>query len=54
VVGWLAALIMKRRGYGTLENLLIGVVGVFLGGYFFKESLIYLLFVIPANAGMTD
>jgi uncharacterized membrane protein YeaQ/YmgE (transglycosylase-associated protein family) len=35
VAGWLAALIMKGRGYGALGILLLGVMGALLGGSFF-------------------
>lgn len=36
VAGWLAGLIMKGRGYGLLGNLVIGVIGAFIGGYIFE------------------
>ncbi len=31
--GWLAALLMRRRGFGLLGNLLIGIAGAFLAGW---------------------
>lgn len=33
VAGWLAALLSRRRGFGVLGNLLIGVCGAFLAGW---------------------
>lgn len=33
VAGWLAALLMRRRGFGLLGNLLIGIAGAFLAGW---------------------
>ncbi|MGF1561796.1 MAG: hypothetical protein ACFB3T_06430 [Geminicoccaceae bacterium] len=32
VAGWLAGQIMKGRGFGLVGNLVVGVVGAFLGG----------------------
>lgn len=49
IAGWLAGLIMKGRGFGVLGNIVIGIVGAFvghwalglfgvaLGGGFFRE-----------------
>lgn len=33
--GWLAGHIVKGRGFGLLENLIIGVIGALIGGYVF-------------------
>ncbi len=33
VAGWLAGVLMKGRGFGLVGNLVLGVVGAFLGGY---------------------
>lgn len=33
VAGWLAGQIMKGRGFGTLETIVIGIVGSFVGGW---------------------
>ena len=33
--GWLAGKVMKGSGYGLIGDLLIGVVGSFLGGWIF-------------------
>lgn len=35
IAGWLAGLIWKGRGFGLIGNLIIGIVGSFLGGYLF-------------------
>jgi uncharacterized membrane protein YeaQ/YmgE (transglycosylase-associated protein family) len=35
VAGWLAGLIMKGRGFGLLTNLVVGIVGSFVGGFLF-------------------
>ncbi len=35
IAGWLAGVIMKGKGQGLLINLVIGVIGAFLGGYLF-------------------
>ena len=31
--GWIAGLIMKGRGFGLVGNMVVGVVGAFLGGH---------------------
>ncbi len=33
--GWLAGKVMKGSGYGLIGDLVIGVVGAFLGGWIF-------------------
>ena len=33
VAGWLAGLIVKGYGFGLLGNMVIGVIGAFLGGF---------------------
>ncbi len=33
IAGWLAGLIMKGRGFGLPVNILVGVVGAFIGGF---------------------
>jgi uncharacterized membrane protein YeaQ/YmgE (transglycosylase-associated protein family) len=35
VAGWLAGKVMKGSGYGLIGDLVIGVVGAFLGGWIF-------------------
>lgn len=41
VVGWLAGILMKGRGFGLLGNIIVGVVGGFLGGWLAKILKIY-------------
>lgn len=36
IAGFLAGLILHRRGYGLLGNLIIGVLGALAGGFLFK------------------
>lgn len=36
VAGWLAGQIMKGRGFGLVGNLVVGVIGAFIGGYLFR------------------
>ncbi len=33
VVGWMAGLIMKGRGFGIFGDIVVGVVGAVLGGW---------------------
>ena len=33
--GWIAGLLMKGGGYGLLSNMVIGVLGAFLGKFLF-------------------
>lgn len=33
VIGWLAGLIVKGRGFGILGDIVVGVVGAMLGGW---------------------
>lgn len=35
LAGWLAGALMKGRGFGLLDNVLVGVVGAFTGGVLF-------------------
>jgi uncharacterized membrane protein YeaQ/YmgE (transglycosylase-associated protein family) len=36
LVGWLAGLAFRRRGFGCLGNVAVGVVGAVLGGLLFR------------------
>jgi uncharacterized membrane protein YeaQ/YmgE (transglycosylase-associated protein family) len=36
IAGWLAGLILKGRGLGLIGNIIVGVVGAFLGGWLFN------------------
>jgi uncharacterized membrane protein YeaQ/YmgE (transglycosylase-associated protein family) len=33
LAGWLAGVILKGRGFGVIGNIVIGVIGAFLGGW---------------------
>ena len=33
LAGWAAGLLMKGRGLGVLGNIIVGVIGAFLGGW---------------------
>jgi uncharacterized membrane protein YeaQ/YmgE (transglycosylase-associated protein family) len=33
LAGWLAGQIMKGRGFGLLGNLVVGIIGAFVGGH---------------------
>jgi uncharacterized membrane protein YeaQ/YmgE (transglycosylase-associated protein family) len=33
IAGWLASIIMKGGGYGLIGNIIIGIVGAFVGGW---------------------
>jgi uncharacterized membrane protein YeaQ/YmgE (transglycosylase-associated protein family) len=35
VAGWLAGLLMKGGGYGLIGDLILGVIGAYLGGWLF-------------------
>jgi len=35
VAGWLAGQLMKGGGYGLIGDLVIGVIGAFIGGWLF-------------------
>ena len=36
IAGWLAEMIMKGRGAGLVINLVVGVIGAYLGGLLFN------------------
>jgi uncharacterized membrane protein YeaQ/YmgE (transglycosylase-associated protein family) len=36
VAGWLAGQFMKGSGYGVIGDVLLGVVGAFVGGFLFR------------------
>ena len=37
VAGWLAGLLVKGRGFGWLANMIVGVIGAFIGGFLFGQ-----------------
>ena len=36
LAGWLAGRFMKGHGFGLLGDIVVGVIGAFLGGYLFR------------------
>lgn len=46
VAGWLAGQIMKRRGFGVIGNILVGVVGAVIAGH-----LLPIGFLLPGLLG---
>ncbi len=36
IVGWLAGIIMKGRGFGVLGDIIVGVLGAVVGGWLFS------------------
>lgn len=39
VAGWLAGVIMRGSGFGLIGNIVIGVIGAFVGGWLFVNVL---------------
>jgi uncharacterized membrane protein YeaQ/YmgE (transglycosylase-associated protein family) len=37
IAGWLAGVIVKGYGFGLLGNIVIGIVGAFIGGWLFPS-----------------
>jgi uncharacterized membrane protein YeaQ/YmgE (transglycosylase-associated protein family) len=35
LAGWISGLITKGRGYGLAGNIIVGIIGAFLGGFTF-------------------
>lgn len=35
LVGWLAGLIVKGRGFGVIGNMIVGIIGAVVGGFVF-------------------
>jgi len=45
VAGWLASHLIKVRGLGLAEKLIVGVIGALIGGYVFR--------VLPVNMNVS-
>ena len=43
IAGWLAGLIVKGYGFGLVGNIVLGIVGAFLGGWLFAQLSIVIL-----------
>ena len=35
LVGWIAGVIVKERGFGVIGNIILGIVGAVVGGFLF-------------------
>jgi len=35
LAGWISGLLTKGQGFGVLGNIIVGIVGAFLGGFIF-------------------
>ena len=44
--GWLASFLIKVRGLGLVEKLVVGVIGAVIGGYLFRA--------LPVNLNVPD
>ena len=36
IAGWLASVVMRGGGYGLIGDMVVGVVGAFIGGWLFS------------------
>jgi len=36
IASWLATTVLKKEGYGLWANLVIGILGAFIGGWLFR------------------
>ena len=36
LAGWIASHLMEGRGFGLLGDIIIGIIGAFIGGYIFS------------------
>ncbi len=36
IAGWLAGKLMKGGGFGLLKNIVLGIIGAFIGGFVFS------------------
>lgn len=36
IAGWLAGLVMSRRGYGIVMDIIVGLIGALIGGFLFS------------------
>lgn len=37
IAGWLAGMIMKGSGFGLFGDIIVGIIGAFIGGFFFRS-----------------
>ena len=49
LVGWLASIVMKTNGQqGALLNIVVGIVGAFIGGYLVNREVAPSVFSLPS------
>ena len=36
IAGWLAGMVMKGGGYGVVGDIVVGIIGAFVGGFVFS------------------
>ncbi len=36
LAGWISGLITKGQGFGALGNIIVGIIGAFIGGFCFR------------------
>jgi uncharacterized membrane protein YeaQ/YmgE (transglycosylase-associated protein family) len=37
IAGWIAGLLVKGRGHGIIVNIVVGIIGAFIGGWVFAQ-----------------
>ncbi|MFT7234951.1 MAG: putative membrane protein YeaQ/YmgE (transglycosylase-associated protein family) [Methylophagaceae bacterium] len=55
IAGWLAGNLMRGRGSGLISNVIIGIIGAFLGGFVFSliglSAMGLIAYIVAATAG---
>ena len=46
IAGWLAGILVKGGGFGLLGDIVVGIIGAFVGGYLFRT------FGVSAGGGL--
>ena len=36
LAGWISGLLLKGKGFGFVGNIIVGIIGAFLGGFLFR------------------
>lgn len=36
IAGWLASMVMGKGGYGLIGDIIVGIIGAFIGGFLFN------------------
>ena len=49
IAGWLAGIIVKGYGFGLVGNIIVGIVGAFIGGYLFPSLGLWDLPGVPGS-----